>query len=201
MGFRGQTWFVDWVVHWSSSGFGRVSVVSTTGSVHTSIGEYLKTSYLPDAEFVDGELREKPVVSPIHGRMQILIGVWFFQHQLEWKLVASAEARTQVSVSRVRLPDVVVGEAGFLREGALTEAPLIAIEVLSAQDSMVDLRRRAEDLEAMGVANLWLIDPETRDAFVWKDGYWQKSGGERLDVIGSAAFLDLKWLWLQMGLS
>ena len=126
-------------------------------STTASIDEYLKTSYVPDFEFIDGNLLEKPVVGPVHGRVQILIGVWFFQHQAEWNLIASAEARTQVSMTRVRLPDVVVGAPGFLTENALTQPPVIAIEVLSRSDSMLDLKRRAGDLERMGVENIWLM--------------------------------------------
>ncbi len=170
-------------------------------STAVSIDEYLKTSYVPDFEFIDGTLLEKSLVSPVHGRVQILIGVWFFQHQAEWNLIASAEARTQVSVTRVRLPDVVVGAPGFLTEDALTEPPLIAMEVLSRSDSMLDLKRRAGDLERMGVRNIWLIDPESRDASVWVEGYWQKVAGGRLQAVELSAYLDLDWLWGQMGKS
>ena len=180
----------------------RIFMASPTasGPAHATVSmeEYLRTSYRPDVEYIDGVLEEKPLVSSVHGRVQLLLGIWFFQHQAEWALIASAEARTQVAVSRVRLPDVVVGQAGFLRQSALLEPPVIAIEVLSPSDSLLDLKRRAADLDGMGVKNVWLIDPESRDASVWRDGYWQKVAGGRVEAVPPPVFLDLPWLWEQL---
>jgi hypothetical protein len=38
-----------------------------------SIDEYLRTSYRPDVEFIDGQLKEKAVVGFPHGVVQGLI--------------------------------------------------------------------------------------------------------------------------------
>jgi Uma2 family endonuclease len=167
-------------------------------STAISIEDYLETSYSPDREYIDGELKEKSVVSSVHGRIQVLIGHWFIQHEDEWHLIASAEARTRTSVNRVRLPDLVLDSPGYLRQEALTAPPAIAIEVLSPSDRVSDLKRRAQDLEGMGVPNIWLIDPESRDASIWKDGYWQKVMASHVQVLNSPAYLDLAWLWLKL---
>ncbi len=34
----------------------------------------------PDVEFVDGVLREKPMMMSIHGRLQTIISAWFERH-------------------------------------------------------------------------------------------------------------------------
>jgi Uma2 family endonuclease len=45
-------------------------------------------------------------------------------------------------------------------------APLICIEVLSPEDRLQRLQERINDYFRMGVEHVWLIDPETRDAWV-----------------------------------
>lgn len=50
----------------------------------------------------------------------------------EWGVLVAAEIRTQISASRVRLPDIVVVPAGP-QPGMLVDPPLI--EILSPDDS------------------------------------------------------------------
>ena len=42
-------------------------------STSLSLSEYMKTSYRPDREFVDGELRERNVGKWEHARLQALL--------------------------------------------------------------------------------------------------------------------------------
>ena len=44
-------------------------------------------------------------------------------------------------------------------------------------------------------------DPGSRDASIWIDGYWQKTSAPHLRAVGLAAYLDLDWLWSQLGKS
>ncbi len=164
-----------------------------------SLEEYLSTSYRPDVEFIDGVLKEKPVVSPVHGKTQMILGWWFSMHGEEWGIQVVAETRTKVTVNRVRLPDASVLPAGPLPKRALLKAALIAIEVLSETDSYRDLKERARDLEAMGVRNIWLLDPATQTAEVWTHGDWRSFDGVRLQASESPMYLDLVWLWEQVG--
>jgi hypothetical protein len=56
-----------------------------------TLEQYLATSYRPDVEFIEGELREKnsllgkgdPMVQWAHSRLQVMIGSWFDQHEEE----------------------------------------------------------------------------------------------------------------------
>jgi Uma2 family endonuclease len=118
--------------------------------------QYLKTGYRPEVEFIDGELREKPVVQWAHGRLQILIGNWFGEHEDEWGVIVAAQIRTKVSASRVRLPDIVVVPAGP-QPGMLVEPPLIVIEILWPDHSYTETELRAQDYRRMGIRNIWLI--------------------------------------------
>ncbi len=164
-----------------------------------TLEHYLATSYRPDVEFIGGELKEKPLVSPAHGRVQSLLVIWFGQHEENWHVQTLVEVRTQVSKHAVRLPDVSVLAAGPLPRKALVEPPLLAIEVLSESDSYSDLKSRALDLAAMGIGNIWLIDPDGKTAERWVGGAWQPVSGTRVSIAGSPVYLDLAWLWTKLG--
>ena len=170
--------------------------------VKVSLEEYLRTSYHPDVEYLDGKLGEKPVVGFAHGETQGFLFQWFSQHYAEWNIRCAVETRTQVSASQVRLPDVVVVAAQDRPKdesrGALDKPPLIAIEVLSPTDAYLDLKLRAADLAAMGVPNVWLIDEQARTAEVWADRSWHPVTTTRLEAVNSPIYLDLAWLWQQL---
>ncbi len=171
-----------------------MAAIATT----VSLAEYLRTSYHPDVEYVCGELKEKPMPTLSHGMVQALLAGWFLSHRKEWGIVVASEVRTQVDVDHVRLPDVVLVRTGGGRPRTLVQAPLVAIEILSPDDSYADLRERAGDLRAMGVENVWLLDPERRTAEVWTGTHWQPADGNRLTAVNAPVFLDLDWLWAEM---
>lgn len=167
-------------------------------TVRVPLEEYLTTTYQPDVEYLDGELKEKPVVQFAHSEIQGLLSAWFWQHRKEWRIKSGPEARTRVSAKHVRLPDMVVVSSATKERGALTTPPLIAIEVSSPTDSRKDLTDRATDLEAMGVENVWLINEEARTAEVWREGAWHPVESTRMQAVNSPIHLDLDWLWQQM---
>ncbi len=168
-------------------------------TTHTiSVEEYLRTSYEHDPEYIDGEIRERPMPTRLRAFVQMAIGAWFFQHMEEWGILLYSEVRTRVRPQNFRLPDVAIARRSPINTKTLDEAPLIAIEILSDDDRTVDLRNCATDFTAMGTENVWLLDPETRQAYVWasKDGGkgdWLPS--KTLTAAGTPVYLDLAWLW------
>ena len=134
--------------------------MATTILSGISIDEYNRTSYHPDVEYLDGQLKERPVVQTVHGLFQGLLANWFLSHKKEWGIKAGVEMRTQVAPDRVRLPDVVVLNRGAYPQ-TLVDPPLIVIEILSPDDSYVETKRLAIDYQTMGIQNIWLFDPET----------------------------------------
>ncbi len=157
-----------------------------------TIEEYLRTSYRPDVEFIDGRLEEKPLGTWDHGQIQGLLFAWFLQHGREWGITASLEVRTRVAAPRVRLPDVVVDWAGP-HPPVLEKAPLLVIEVLSPDDTYSALQKRSKDYQAMGIANIWLIDPDTRTARSCGAAFWAER--ERLEIEGTGIYLNVPALF------
>jgi Uma2 family endonuclease len=45
------------------------------------------------------------------------------------------------------------------------QPPLIAIEILSPEDSLRSMQPKAEEYRGFGVENIWIIDPEKRIAY------------------------------------
>ena len=63
------------------------------------VEEYLRSSsdYEPDAEYVDGQIEERPAGHYDHAAWQEAIIVWFRQHASEWNTRVKPELRVQVS--------------------------------------------------------------------------------------------------------
>ena len=163
--------------------------------VHIPLREYLDTSYRPDREYVDGELKERKVGKWEHARVQWLLALWFGTHEKEWGITGSTEQRVRVSESRVRVPDVVVLTAGPQPE-ILTDPPLLVIEILSPDDSYSDTQERAQDYRAMGVETVWIIDPRTRSGRMCSGPEWVESS--RLEVKNTPLYVNLPDIFSQL---
>jgi hypothetical protein len=77
-------------------------------STRLSLLEYLKTSYHPDREYVDGELLERNVGKWEHARLQALLASWFQSQEKSWSVKVAVEQKVQVPPSRVRIPEVML---------------------------------------------------------------------------------------------
>ena len=163
--------------------------------IQIPLDEYLGTSYRPDREYVDGEIRERNVGKWEHARLQLVLGAWFFMHEKQWGITSSTEQRVRVSESRVRVPDVVVLTAGA-QPDVLRDPPLLVIEILSPEDSYSDTQERAQDYRAMGVETVWIIDPKTRTGRMCSGSEWVEAS--RLEVKGTPLFVNLPEIFSQM---
>jgi Uma2 family endonuclease len=164
-------------------------------TMHIPLSEYLETSYRPDREYVDGEVRERNVGKWEHARVQWLLAAWFSNHEREWGITGSTEQRVQVSVKSVRVPDLVVLQPGP-QPDVLTEPPLLIIEILSPDDSYSDTQERARDYSEMGVATVWIIDPKTRTGRMCSGSEWTEA--TRLVVAGTPLYVELEEIFSQV---
>jgi Uma2 family endonuclease len=154
--------------------------------------QYLRTSFRPDCDFVDGRIEERYLGEYKHGLLQMEVGFWFRSRREEWNVRVVGELRTRVSADRVRIPDVtVVYDDAATAERVRVTAPLIAIEILSPEDRLSRVLLRLEDFRKMGIENIWLLDPEERVAFVYAATGLRMVEGSRLDVAGTGIYMDL----------
>lgn len=159
------------------------------------LSEYLGTSYRPDREYVDGEIRERNVGKWEHARVQWLLAAWFGNHEKEWGITGSIEQRVQVAANRVRVSDLVVLTAGR-QPDVLTDPPLLVIEILSPEDSYSDTQERARDYREMGVETVWIIDPKTRTGRMCSGAEWVES--RRLEVKRTPLYVNLCDIFSQL---
>jgi Uma2 family endonuclease len=126
---------------------------------------YLTSVYRPDCDYVDGEVLERTLVGRKHGRLQLRLGAFLLARQEQWGTYAIVEQRVQVRPGRYRVPDVCV-VPGATEEDVLSFPPFLCIEILSPEDRMARVWERLHDYFAMGVPNVWVIDPESRVAHI-----------------------------------
>jgi Uma2 family endonuclease len=166
-----------------------------TSTTLISLEEYLQTSYKPDCDFVDDHLEERNVGKFDHNRIQALALAWFMGQEKLWNIVAVPEQRTRVSGRRVRIPDVCLIRADTPRE-QVTETPqLLCIEVMSPEDRISRTTKVLDDFAAMGVENLWIIDPIDRVGYIYQPGGKLQLVTDRLTIPETPIYLDLPSLF------
>jgi Uma2 family endonuclease len=130
-----------------------------------TVREYLRTSWSPDREFVDGRIEERNLGEIEHSIIQRYLTVLFAIKRGEWGVEVFPELRTQTAARNFRVPDVLVVRAGESIDRYLTHPPLIAIEILSPEDSVRAMQAKAAEYRRFGIENIWIIDPEPRIAY------------------------------------
>ncbi len=69
--------------------------------------------------------------------------------------------------SRFRVPDTTVVAGAAPAGPIVTERPFLCVEILSARDTMTQMQQRIGDYLTFGVSFVWVIDPQTQQAFVY----------------------------------
>ena len=131
-----------------------------------SLEEYLHTTYRPDCDWIDGELRERNLGQFDHANLQTVLGGIFFLNQRKWKVRALTEQRLRITSKRYRVPDLLVVPADYDRSPIVSIAPLLCIEILSPDDTIREIVERSEDYLSLGTPEVWIFDPAKKRAYV-----------------------------------
>jgi Uma2 family endonuclease len=131
---------------------------STTALV--SVEEYLDSAdYQPDVNYIDGEIEERHMGDNDHSAWQEAILAWFRQHAKEWGIRNRPEYRVQVKPTRFLVPDVTIIDAAIPAEKVAVTAPIAVFEIWSEKSRVRRLLRNLKDYEAMGIRQIWFIEP------------------------------------------
>ncbi|AXC10972.1 protein of unknown function DUF820 [Acidisarcina polymorpha] len=163
-----------------------------------SVEHYLATSYSPDCDYVDGEVRERNLGEHEHARLQTAIAAWLWTHRKEWKIIPVVEQRVQVSEKRFRIPDVSVLDRNQPMEPIVRVPPIVCCEVLSRSDTMREMRERCDDYLLFGVRHVWAFDPLRREAFICDAKGFHAPEGEQLAVPGTPIYLPLPQIFAEL---
>jgi len=156
-----------------------------------TIREYLVSSFEVDCDYVDGRVEERHLGEFDHGKIQSLFDRWFGNHDDEWGIEVVVEQRVEVSPTRFRVPDVCVLRRQGPFEQIVRTPPLICIEVLSPEDTLSRLGVKVEDYLRMGVGNVWVVDPDSRLAWVCTPEGWTHPAGGRFTVPGTEIYVSM----------
>jgi Uma2 family endonuclease len=130
------------------------------------IEEYLRTSYSPDREYIDGEIVERNLGEKTHGTVQSNLILYLGSRRKELGIREYREPRVQVGRTRFRVPDVIVVKMPVPNEEIFTSPPHLCIEILSKDDTMVAMQERIDDYLNFGVPYIWIISPKIRKGYV-----------------------------------
>ena len=158
----------------------------------TPVELYLRSDFEPDADFVDGQVELRPMGEFDHASWQQALQLWFLPNQKLWNLRVLAELRVQVSSTRYRVPDVVVFDRNRPIEQILTYPPIAVFEVLSPEDTMTRMLVKLNDYAAMGIQNVFVVDPQTELFNRFHDGVLSPLRTQLEPLRGSLATLDME---------
>jgi Uma2 family endonuclease len=132
-----------------------------------SVDEYLRTSYEPDCEYVDGEVVERNAGEKEHSKLQMALAAYLHRRRKQWNICVFPEQRFRLGPNRFRIPDISVIVGPEPDERVFTRPPFVWIEILSSEDRPLRVQRKVSECLAFGVSYVWVIDPETLESRVY----------------------------------
>ena len=162
------------------------------------VSEYLATSYHPDRDYIDGEVKERNMGEQPHSLVQGILARIFGVHRHEWGVRVHPEQRVQVTSNRFRIPDVCILRRTDPRDPVVRFAPLLCIEILSEGDSLGELQEKVDDYASLGVEHIWVIDPWKRRGWVASPRGFQQPADGILRVAGTPIQITLAELYAEL---
>lgn len=127
------------------------------------VAEYLRTAFPDlDKEYRDGVLVERSLPDYLHSKTQRLLIVLLSAFQKTFPVFVCPELRVQVRPGLYRIPDVAVFYPNEPQEPVPAIPPFVAIEILSPDDRMADVRNKLAEYRGWGVTHVWLVDPHSK---------------------------------------
>lgn len=129
-----------------------------------TLEEYLaQPEEAPYSEYIDGEVRPKPMPTEDHGALTIEIGGLLREYnRRDRKYYIGGEVRHIArDRGRVYIPDVhaTLHSRRIPGQNPVEVQPDLAIEVLSPDDRATDVLGKVSFYLAIGVRAVWLVDP------------------------------------------
>lgn len=150
--------------------------MSSATPLPISMSEYLRSSYEPDCDYVDGIVAQRNAGSPEQVSVERALMQQIEQRSEQWGIRAVCDRRIQTSASHVRVADIALLMPEDAEEKVVDSPPVAVIEILSREDGVPRHTERLEDFRRMGVKSLWAVDPAVRKGFDTSSGEWQETG-------------------------
>lgn len=154
--------------------------------------EYLRTSYSPDAEYIDGQIveRESTMGEDDHSAWQAALCAWFQPQAAQSGIRVRPELRVQVDASCYLVPDVALLDRNLPTEPIATHPPIAVFEILSPCDSLKRVLKKCERYEKMGIRTILILDPQG-PAYRFRESKLEPLAERAFALAGSQARFDL----------
>ena len=169
-----------------------------TSAALVSVQEYLETTYHPDCDYIEGELRKRNVGERPHSRLQTIFSAIFEANIGDWHALAMTEQRVQILPDRYRVADVCVVRDTDPDDLITIVPPLLCIEILSRGDSLAELEEAVDDYAGMGVQTIWVINPWKRIGYYATRQGLQQPGDGVLTVPNTSIAIVLEDLFARI---
>ena len=123
----------------------------------------------PEPDYVDGEVVERALPTPIHSQIQVLLGILFAPLLSRVRLILMSELRVRIEPRLFRVIDFAVYRDARPEGRYATTPAFVAIEIVSPDDRYNDLTERLEDYRRWGVKHVWLVDPQSKRLWEYTD--------------------------------
>lgn len=163
-----------------------------------TVREYLRSSWSPDREYVDGRIEERNLGEKEHSILQRYLTILFGTKRTDWQVEVFPELRTQTQTTRFRVPDVLVVRSGEKFERYVTQPPLIAIEILSPEDSLRAMQEKAAEYRSFGIEHIWIIDPAPRIAYRYTGSALEEVRSNELSIPGTLIRVVLSEMFAEL---
>ncbi len=125
-------------------------------------------------EIAYGEIKERSMPSPIHGRIQLKLGSKILSYVEQNNLGAVyTETHFEFAEKLSRVPDIAFVSFGRFPEGGEDEssrwhiAPDLAVEIISPTDDYEDVQEKITEYFTFGVTQVWIISPESKTLHIY----------------------------------
>jgi Uma2 family endonuclease len=136
-------------------------------SARLSLEDYFRAHYQGQCEFVDGELRPKPMGTGPHARVQARLRDALRRFEQAGQGEALPEMSLWLPNGDILIPDILFSAKGqaFNEQGIFDTPPVLCIEIISPSQSFAELHDKCRRYLRWGVASCWVIDPVKRTAW------------------------------------
>ncbi|HTS76124.1 MAG TPA: Uma2 family endonuclease [Bryobacteraceae bacterium] len=160
------------------------------------VDEYLHTSFDgADREYLDGEVVERNMGELEHGDVQGTLTQLLRELRRKLGIRVAPEVRIRIGPTRYRIPDISVWRDDNIGTRIPSVPPFLAIEILSSDDRMNRMLQKIKEYLAIGVAFVWVIDPEDKSALIFSGNHPEgvasdvlRTSNPDIDIPLSAAF-------------
>jgi Uma2 family endonuclease len=136
-----------------------------------SEADYLRMTFEgPEAEYVEGEVRERSMPNNEHSVTAFAFYMIFGRLMTLAPLFPRPELRFPVAPGRFRVADLAVYAHQPPSAEIPPEVPHVVVEVISPDDKYDELMVKLADYQNFGIPHIWLADPALRRLSLYDDG-------------------------------